>query len=333
MIDENFPLIDLHRHLDGNIRLETIIDLGRQNGIDLPAWYLEELRPYVQVTDPTQGVMAFIAKFKWMMAVLVDTNACRRVAYENVEDALKEGLDYVELRFSPWFMAETHGLDPEGVVEAVCAGIQQGKDAFEMPVNLIGVISRTYGVDIAWKELDALLAHKECLVAIDLAGDEANYPGEMFVDHFSRVQEEGLSVVAHAGESVDSSSIWQAIRELGAVRIGHAVSAVDDPELMEYMRANKIGIESNLTSNLQTSTIQEYSQHPIKKFLELGLLTNLNSDDPGISGIDLRYEYEVAAPLAGLTEAEISQAQKNALEIAFLSPEEKQMLKDKAMSR
>ena len=118
MIDSTFPLIDLHRHLDGNVRLETILDLGRQHNLPLPAWDLETLRPHVQVTEPEPDLMAFLAKFKWMTAVLVDYDACRRVARENVEDAQREGIDYVELRFSPWFMAQAHNLHPAEVMEA-----------------------------------------------------------------------------------------------------------------------------------------------------------------------------------------------------------------------
>ena len=105
MIDPTFPLVELHRHLDGAVRLETILDLGRQHNLPLPAWEVETLRPYVQVTDPQPGVMAFLTKFEWMVGVLVDYDACRRIAYENVEDARREGLAYIELRFSPGFMA------------------------------------------------------------------------------------------------------------------------------------------------------------------------------------------------------------------------------------
>ena len=105
MIDKEYPLVDLHRHLDGSIRLETILELGRKYNLPLPSFELEELRPHVQVVSPQPGVMAFIEKFKWMVGVLAEYDACRRVAFENVVDAEKEGLDYVELRFSPWFMA------------------------------------------------------------------------------------------------------------------------------------------------------------------------------------------------------------------------------------
>jgi adenosine deaminase len=327
VIDPTLPLIDLHRHLDGSVRLETILDLGRKHHLPLPAWDLEGLRPYVQVTNPQPGVMAFIAKFKWMTGVLVDYGAVRRVAYENVVDADLEGLDYLELRFSPWFMAEPHGLDPSGVVEAAIEGVDQGSQETGLKANLIGILSRTYGPDIAWKELQAILRYHERLVALDLAGDEANFPGDLFVDHLQRAHEAGLRITVHAGESAGPESIWQAIRDLGAERIGHAIHAVEDRDLLDYMAQQHIGIEANLTSNLQTSTVPDYAAHPLRQFLQLGLLATINTDDPGISGIDLPYEYEVAAPAAGLTQEQIRTAQLNALEVAFLAPAEKDALR------
>ena len=327
MIDPTLPLIDLHRHLDGSVRLETILDLGRKHNLPLPAWDLEGLRPYVQVTNPQPGVMAFIAKFKWMTGVLVDYGAVRRVAYENVVDADLEGLDYLELRFSPWFMAEPHGLDPSGVVEAAIEGVDQGSQETGLKVNLIGILSRTYGPDIAWKELQGILRHRDRLVALDLAGDEANFPGDLFVDHLRRAREAGLRITVHAGESAGPESIWQAIRDLGAERIGHAIHAVEDRDLLDYMAQQHIGIEANLTSNVQTSTVPDYATHPLRQFLQLGLLATINTDDPGISGIDLPYEYEVAAPAAGLTQKQIRTAQLNALKVAFLTPAEKDALR------
>jgi adenosine deaminase len=326
MINPRLPLIDLHRHLDGNVRLETILDLGLRHGIDLPGNDVESLRPHVQVTDPQPGVMAFIAKFKWMVAVLVDYPACYRVAYENVLDAANEGLDYVELRFSPLFMAEPHGLDPIGVVEAVVCGTEAGSQKANIPANLIGILSRTYGEEIAWEELAALLTQADHLVALDLAGDEAAFPGARFSAHCRKAQETGLALTIHAGEAAGAESVWQAIRELGAVRIGHAIHAVEDDQLMDFIVANEIGIECNLTSNVQTSTVLNYASHPIKTFLEHGALATINTDDPGISGITLPYEYEVAAPAAGLTTGQIQTAQRNTLEVAFLTMAEKEAL-------
>ncbi len=326
MIDPTLPLIDIHRHLDGSVRLETILDLGRQHNLPLPAWDVESLRPYVQVQERQPGVMAFIAKFKWLTAILVDEEACSRIAYENVEDARQEGIDYIELRFSPWFMSATHHLDPYGVVEAVADGARRGSRDAGVKVNLIGILSRTYGPEIAWRELEALLSQKDSLVALDLAGDEARFPAVLFTGHFQKAREAGWMITAHAGESAGAESIWSCLRDLQARRIGHGVRAIEDPALMETLAEQRIAIEANLTSNVQTSTVADYASHPLRLFMERGLLATLNTDDPGVSGITLPYEYEVAAPAAGLSPQQIRQAQQNALEAAFLSPEEKNAL-------
>jgi adenosine deaminase len=326
MVDPNIPLIDLHRHLDGNVRLETVLELGEKHSIPLPAWDTESLRPHIQVTEPQIGVMAFIAKFKWFTAVMADLEACRRIAYENVEDAYGEGIDYVELRFSPWFMAEDHGLPVEGVVDAVVDGVAAGRRDFDIKVKLIGIISRTYGTEVGWKELNALLLQRDKLVAIDLAGDEVNFPPDLFETHFQKVRDAGLQVTIHAGESTGPESIWDAIRLLGAMRIGHALAASEDDELMDFMQQNRVAIETNLTSNVQTSGVPDYASHPLKSYLERGILATINTDDPGISNINLREEYEIAAPAAGLSPELIRQAQRNALEAAFLTEEERQKL-------
>lgn len=326
MIDSSYPLIDLHRHLDGNVRLETILDLGRKHDLPLPGDNVEELRPHVQIVKPRPGVMAFLEKFKWMVGVLADYQSCRRVAYENVEDADREGLDYVELRFSPVFMAEPHGLDPAGVVGAVIEGIEQGRRDFPVKVNLIGIISRTYGPDQGWEELQALLTGREEITGLDLAGDEQNYPGRLFVEHIQEGREAGWKITIHAGEEGGPDSIWQAVEELQADRIGHGISAVRDPSLMDYLAENSIGVECNLTSNYQTQAVPDLSRHPLKTFLDRGMLATINTDDPGISGITLEHEYRVAREVVGLSESQLTRAQRNSLATAFLTDQEKQTL-------
>jgi adenosine deaminase len=322
------PLLELHRHLDGNVRVETILDLARQHGIPLPAHTVEGLRPYVQVTQPQKGVMEFIGKFAWMQRVMVDLNAVRRIAYENVADAAAEGIDYIELRFSPLFMAEKNGLDPAGVVRAVCEGAAQGVVDYPVQVALIGILSRQYGVDGCWNELTAILRGRgPMLVAIDLAGDEIHFPSSLFESHFHKVRDAGLHVTVHAGEMSEGSpfaavgleNLWTAVRVLGAERLGHALRAVDDPALMDWIGDRQIGIESCPTSNIQTSTVKEYSEHPLRTFLQRGLLATLNTDDPGISNITLEHEYHVAAEEVGLVEAELTRLQENALRVAFSS--------------
>ncbi len=326
VVDPSIPLVDLHRHLEGSIRISTIIDLVNKFNIPYPARDYSGIKPYVQVMKTQPGVMAFISKIELATKVLANLEACRRVAYECVEDAADEEIDYLEVRFSPVFMAQPHSLAPDGIVEAVVDGIQAGEEDFGVRTNIIGIISRTYGPDLARLELDALLTQKSSIKAVDLAGDEQNFPGELFVEHFNRVVSAGLQVTIHAGESVGSRSIWQALNQLHAQRIGHAVRAIEDPSLMDYMQIHQIAIESNITSNIQTGTVNNYSEHPLKAFLEKGLLATINSDDPGTSGITLRHEYEQGSILAGLNADMVLQVQKNGLEAAFLPESEKKAI-------
>lgn len=326
MIDTNLPLTDVHRHLDGNIRAQTILDLGRQFNLALPATTLDTLIPHVQVTSNEPDLVSFLSKLDWGVKVLASLDACRRVAFENIEDAARNGLHYVELRFSPRYMAMAHQLPVDGVVEAVIAGVKEGCKTFNVEARLIGIMSRTFGEAACEEELNALLAHRDGITALDLAGDELGFPGHLFQRHFTRARDAGWRITVHAGEAAGPESIWQAIRELGAERIGHGVKAVEDPALMDFLAAKRIGIESCLTSNIQTSTVASLAQHPLKIFLEHGVLASLNTDDPAVQGIDIQHEYHVAAPAAGLSTVQIRQAQINGLEMAFLTAAEKQAL-------
>ncbi len=311
------PRIDLHRHLDGNIRIPTILELAEKNGIRLPARDVEGLRPHVTVTSPHPGLVEFLEKFRWSIAVLATPEDCRRIGYENVGDAARERLDYVELRFSPWFMASSHQLDPSAVVEAVLDGIASGVRDFGVPVRTIGILSRTFGPEICHRELDALMAFREKLTAIDLAGDEAGFPARLFEPHFRRVGKAGLHITIHAGEAAGPESIREAIDILGATRIGHGIRAIEDPSLMEDLAKRAIGLECCLTSNVQTSTVPSYAAHPLRTFLDRGLVATINTDDPGISDITLDHEFDVAAPRAGLTPEHIRQARENAVRLAW----------------
>ena len=320
-IDKAFPLVELHRHLEGSMRLATIQELAHRHGVTMPAHDLEDLRPHLQAMVPQPGLMAFIEKIDLSIQVLADLDACHRIAVECMRDVRDEGIDYVEIRFSPRYMADPHGLHPAGVVEAVADGIETEARNLGIRANLIGIMSRTYGPDACWEELEALEARARRITAIDIAGDEATWPPELFVDHFHRARDLGWEITAHAGEAAGPESIWTAIRELGATRIGHALHAIDDPTLMTYMADHSIGVEISLTSNVQIGAVPDYASHPIKHYLERGMRVTLNTDDPAISRITLPHEYNIAAPAAGLTPDQIHQIQRNGLATAFLSDE------------
>ena len=328
MFSKEQPLIDLHRHLDGNIRPETTWQLAQQHGIELPVNDFPKFIPFVQIQNSEPDLLSFLKKLDWGVAVLKTLDDCKRIAFENVEDAYRAGIDYAELRFSPYYMAMTHNLPVADVVGAVIDGIEAGVKQYPVKINLIGILSRTFGVEKCQQELTGLLAHKNKIVAIDLAGDEYNYPGEMFVDHFAQVTNAGLHITIHAGEAGDSASVWQAIKGLGAERIGHGVASAQDPELMAYMAANNISIESCLTSNYQTGTVNNLAEHPIRTFLEHGVNVFLNTDDPAVQGIELKDEFKLAKSLLNFSDSEIVQLQKNALDACFLSGAEKKALQE-----
>jgi adenosine deaminase len=327
-----YPLVELHRHLDGNVRLETVLDLGRQHKLDLPAWTAEELRPYIQVTERVPSLLAFIAKFGVLRRVVADYAAVRRIVRENLEDAAREGIDYIELRFSPYFMGEEHGLDTAGVVEAACDALEAARGAVPVQAKLIGIVSRHYGPEIGWIEVDAAIRYRDRgVVALDLAGDEANFPGEMFVDHFRKAREAGLRIVAHAGEAAGAASVRQAVLGLGAERIGHGIRCIEDPAVVDLLIERGIPLEVCPTSNVHTSTVASYRAHPLPALLERGLAVTLNTDDPSISGIDLAHEYRIAVEELGLTEADLRRMQETALAAAFLSDDERSALLSRAV--
>jgi len=328
------PVVELHRHLDGNVRTATVLDLARRHGIRLPADTVEGLTPHVQITSPTPTLLDFLAKFRWLQAVVADLDAVRRIVRENLEDAVAEGIDYVELRFSPYFMGEMHGLAPAAVAEAACDGLEEGLAALPVRAKLIGIVSRTYGPENGWLEVDAAIRQRHRgIVALDLAGDEAGFPGALFVDHFRRARDAGLRTIAHAGEAAGAASVRQAVEGLGAERIGHGVRAVEDPAVVDLLAERGIPLEVCPTSNVQTSTVPGYAEHPLPVLLARGLAATLNTDDPSISGIDLPHEYRVARRLIGLGDDALATLQENALAAAFLDDDERRSLVEAVASR
>lgn len=325
-MDSQLPLVDIHRHLDGNIRPETIWALAQIHQIKLPANDVQSLKPYCQIQDKTPDLVSFLQKLDCGVSVLADLDACYRIAYENIEDAQKAGLHYTELRFSPYYMAKAHQLNVADVVAAVIQGTVDGARDFAVKTNLIGILSRTFGTEACTQELEGLLAHRESIVGLDLAGDELGFPAPLFVKHFTKAKEAGWRITVHAGEADGPQSIWHAIELLGAERIGHGVAALQDPRLVEYLVEHRIGIESCPTSNYQTGTVPDLRQHPIKQFIAAGIEVTLNTDDPGVSAIEIKHEYHVAKEILGLTHEQIRQIQINGVNQSFLSADEKQAL-------
>lgn len=328
--DERYPLIDLHRHLDGNVRISTILALARKNGLVLPADNEKDLAKFVFIEDKTSDLLAFLKKIDFGVSMLATLDDCQRIAYENVEDAISEGLDHVELRFSPYYMARTHNLPVDAVVEAVIEGVASANKDHGYNAKLIGILSRTFGVSACDRELQAILsAPSPILVGLDLAGDEKKFPAKLFIEHFDKARDAGLHITVHAGEADGPNSIWDAINLLGATRIGHGVAAIEDAKLLHYMAMHNIGIESCILSNYQTGTWTTIAQHPVNQFLEQGIPVFLNTDDPGVSNNTLQSEYDLALREVKLSNEKLQTLKLNSLSQAFLTQKEKTAIKDK----
>lgn len=317
----------MHRHLDGNIRVQSIVDLGRAFNVTLPSADVDELKRKVYIQDKTSDLLAFLQKIDLGVSVLGDLDACRRIAFENVEDAVTEGLHHVELRFSPYYMSRAFNLPLEGVVEAVVEGVQAANATFNFNAKLIGILSRTFGQHACMQELDALLSFSANISAIDLAGDEKSFPARLFIKHFNKVKDAGLGITIHAGEADGPESVWDAIKLLHADRIGHGVMSYKDPNLLAYLSENQVGVESCLLSNYQTGTWTSMEQHPLKTFLSNQIPVFLNTDDPGVSNNTLQGEYALAKLKIGLSDVQIKQLQLNAFNQSFLTAKEKDALR------
>jgi adenosine deaminase len=329
MINPSLPLVDLHRHLDGNIRPSTIWQLAQQHNITLPGHSESEFTELAIINDKAKDLLEFLQKLDYGVSVLADMDAVYRVAYENMLDAKAQQLDYVELRFSPYYMAMTHNLNMSELVKVVAQAVSDGAKDTGVKANLIGILSRTFGAETCQKELDSLLNNHQHIAALDLAGDEINFPAAQFETHFKQARDAGFAITVHAGEAAGPDSIWNAINLLGATRIGHGVAATQDAKLMDYMAKQQIAVESCPTSNYQTSTIAEVTDSPIKTFLDHEVIVCLNTDDPAVSNITIQHEYDVAYNTLKLTKAELEKVQLNGVKAAFLSDTDKQVLLQK----
>ncbi len=334
MINKDIPLVDLHRHLDGNVRLGTILDLARQHGLKLPADDLEGLRPYAQMTQHYEDLAAAFGKFELNQSIFFDYEAVRRVVQENVEDAVREGIDYIELRYSPVFIAEKYKLDPMSVASVVSEVWEEVRGRLPVKVNLIVILSRHYGPEIVQVELQAALANRSRgVVALDIAGIETNAPGSLFVDHCRTARENGLHLTVHAGEWSGPQSVRQAVEGLQAERIGHGVGAKDDPAVMDLIVERGVAVECCPTSSVQFSMVPTYQDHPLKEWLRRGMRVTIATDDPGISAIDLPHEYRVLDEQYQLPNQTVRTLQSNGVDAAFLTAAEKQALRELAARR
>ncbi|MGD1995869.1 MAG: adenosine deaminase [Anaerolineae bacterium] len=323
------PKVDLHRHLEGSLRLQTLSEIAMEHGIDLPAHSIEELRPYVQITDESPDFHGFLAKFRLLRRFYRSREAVERVAYEAVADAAADNIRYLELRFNPVALSRAQEFALKDVVEWVDGAIGRAQADHDITARLILQIGREESPRVAEEIAELALAYRgQGVVGIDLAGDELNYPSPPFAHLFYRARQEGLGITVHAGEVGDAQNVLEAIRQFHAHRIGHGVRVVENSEAVRFARKHRVTLEVCPTSNLQTGAVRRLSQHPLPDLMALGLHVTINTDDPSVSDTTLTDEYMVAMTAIGLELKEIHRTVLNAVDAAFLPEGERQQLRE-----
>lgn len=313
------PKIDLHRHLEGSLRLGTLLEIAREFGLDIPATSLEGLRPYVQITNDPPDHEAFLSKFEVLRYFYRSPEAVYRLAYEAVADAAADNVRYLELRFSPQALSRVCGFALADVTDWVIEAVERASLDHDIEVGLIVTLVRHDPIDQAREVAKVAFDRSgKGIVGIDLAGNEVKFPPAPFKPIFREAKEIGLRITIHAGEWASALGVRQAIEELYADRIGHGVRAMENSEVLQLVRERNAALEVCLTSNLQTGVVRSLSHHPLVDMLSVGLLATLNTDDPSISNITLTDEYRRATKVLGLSYADLRRMILNAAAAAFL---------------
>lgn len=324
----NLPKIDLHRHLEGSLRLQTLAEIAQEHGINLPSYNVEDLRPYVQVTDDYPDFHRFLEKFKLLRRFYTSKEAVQRITQEAIMDAATDNVRYLELRFNPVALSRVQGFSLADVVEWVIQTVENSKQWTQTRTCLILQIGRDESLAIANEIVDLAIAfHGPLVRGIDLAGDEVNYPARRFQEPFQRARQAGLHVTVHAGEASGSNSVREAINLLGAERIGHGIRAVENSEVVQLLYKRNIALEVCPTSNFQTGAVPGLTLHPLIDLFGLRLKVTINTDDPSVSDTTLTDEYVVAIKAIGLPKRLIFRALRNAIEAAFIPDEERDALR------
>ena len=321
------PKVDLHRHLEGSLRLETLSEIAREHGIDLPSYDIEYLRPFVTVTEEKPDFHRFLEKFRLLRRFYPNRGVVERVAYEAVADAASDNVRYLELRFNPIAQARVQGFSIADVTSWVCGAVAQAAGDLELKANLIIQIGRDESLQTAEELVDVAVAYRDQgIVGLDLAGDEVGYSARRFSELFKRARRDGLRTTVHAGEAGGAINVAEAIQLLGAQRIGHGVRAIENSKIVRLVRDRKVTLEVCPTSNLQTGVVHRFGQHPLPDLLALDLRVTINTDDPSVSDTTLTDEYMVAMLGMGLTFSQVKQTILNAARGSFLEPEERRAL-------
>lgn len=321
------PKVELHRHLEGSLRLDTMADVARQHGIELPEDILR-LSTLVQVQEEDKFTFQnFLSKFDTLRLFYRSPDVIHRVTREAIEDAAKDNVKYLELRFTPVALSRAERFPLHDVINWVIESAKESAEKNGINVKLIASVNRHESAEIAeqvaWLAADHM---GDGIVALDLAGNEAEFPSQPFYGIFKEARQAGLHVTIHAGEWGPAKHIREAIEKLGAERIGHGVRVLEDENVIALVRERGTACEVCVTSNYQSGVIESLEKHPLMKMVQNGINVTINTDDPSISRITLSHEYYTACSELNMPQYTLKERIIAAAQAGFLLDDEKDQL-------
>jgi adenosine deaminase len=321
------PKVELHRHLEGSLRLATMLDIAHKDGLTVPASMLN-LSGLVQVQDQDPMTFTnFLDKFKTLRLFYRSPDVIHRVTREAVEDAAKDNVRYMELRFTPVALSRAEGFPLHDVVDWVITSSQEAAKKHKIKVGLIASVNRHESPELAEQVAWLAVEHiKDGLVGLDLAGNEAEFKSDPFHGIFREAKQSGLRMTIHAGEWGPAANVRDAIENLGAERIGHGVRVLEDATVTALARERGPVFEVCVTSNYQSGVVSSLKEHPLPRMFEAGLKATVNTDDPSVSRITLSHEYQHVCEDLNVSMDVLKQSVLTAADSAFLKDDEKKKL-------
>lgn len=315
---EKLPKTDLHVHLDGSLRLSTILELAEEQGIALPADSPDGLARAMHCGENTGSLVEYLKAFEITNKVTQTEDALARIAYELAEDAAQENVRYMEVRYAP-MLHTRQGLKPTAVVEAVLAGLMEAQKDYGIQSNVIVCGIRNISPESSLEMARLAVAYKNRgVVAFDLAGAEYDHPAKHHLESFQLVRDNNINVTIHAGEAYGPESIHQALHVCGAHRIGHGCRLWEDGDLLHYVNDHRIALECCPSSNVQTGAVRDLASHPLKLFYDLGLRVTINTDNRLITDTTASRELWLCHSQMRMTFDEVRRVVLNGFKAAFL---------------
>ena len=320
------PKTDLHVHLDGSVRIPTLLDLAKKQKVQLPTNDPKELKKLLVPGLHCKSLVDYLRPFDIVLSALQEEEALSRVAFELAEDAAKENVWYIEVRYSP-VLHTKNGMKLTTIIDSVLDGLKRAEKKYDIKTGVIICGMRNISPESSITLADLSVAYKHRgVVGFDLAGIEESYPAKHHREAFYRILNNNINTTAHAGEAYGPESIHQALHYCGAHRIGHGTRLLEDGDLLNYVNDHRIPMEICLTSNVQTKATASFEKHPLKFYYDFGLRTTINTDNRLISDTTVTRELGLAAKYANLNINDLKTIIVSGFKSAFLPMRERAIM-------